>query len=243
MACSRSTALSVIIALCWMVQSGATAGELHDAIGANNFAVVKKLIASGSDVKEPGALRFAIFKGNLEIAAALIDAGAGVNGPEFPLHVAARFGQAAIVALLIRRGSDVNALNPEGETPLFAAVVSGSGQDVEVMRILLAAGADPSIRDQKWGMNPLHMAAAHGQLAEAKLLLAAGLNVDLKEAGNDHYTALQDAIDRNHPSMVELLVKHGADFNLVNGHGLTPLAMAGANEEMKKMLIAAGAKK
>jgi ankyrin repeat protein len=77
------------------------------------------------------------------------------------------------LALLAELGFDVNArgrldipLEQEWFTPLHAAAQRG---DVEMARLLLRLGADPTIRSE-WGATPLESARRHGQDAVAELL-------------------------------------------------------------------------
>jgi ankyrin repeat protein len=64
------------------------------------------------------------------------------------LHVAAEYGQAEVAALLLDRGFDVNApaLLAEdglgGQSPIFHAATQGGDFGIEVVRLLLARGAD-----------------------------------------------------------------------------------------------------
>jgi ankyrin repeat protein len=77
------------------------------------------------------------------IAESLIRAGADVNfGPITPLMDAARHSL-AITELLIRAGADVNAFEPVWGTPLMGAAFYGH---TEIVRLLLSAGADATIR-------------------------------------------------------------------------------------------------
>jgi hypothetical protein len=77
------------------------------------------------------------------------------------------------IALLAELGFDVNArgrldipLEQQWFTPLHGAAETG---DVELARLLLRLGADPSIRSE-WGATPLESARQHGHEAVAKLL-------------------------------------------------------------------------
>jgi ankyrin repeat protein len=60
-------------------------------------------------------LHWAVFAGNTEVAALLIQEGADVNARDVnqktPLHWAASRGMTEVAALLIEKGADVNALN------------------------------------------------------------------------------------------------------------------------------------
>jgi|1186.fasta_scaffold01887_5 ankyrin repeat protein len=100
----------------------------------------------------------------------LVDA---MSGDGFtPLHLAAFFGQADAVRLLLARGAsaDRNGTGWMTGTPLHAAA---SGSHASVVRILVDAGADPNSR-QRHGYTPLHSAAANGDLESVEALLDAG---------------------------------------------------------------------
>ena len=85
-----------------------------------------------------------------------------------PLHLAAYFGGAAAVRMLLEAGAraDADADNPLGVRPLHSAVATG---DHDAVRALLEAGADPNPR-QQGGFTPL-LAAAHADDPELTRLL------------------------------------------------------------------------
>jgi len=85
------------------------------------------------------------------------------------LHLAAFFGRAEIVDLLLARGAEVAAVsdNPMRVQPLHSAAAAGQTAVVEA---LLRAGADPDAR-QEGGWTPLHQAALSGNEAMVRLLL------------------------------------------------------------------------
>ncbi|MGP9500564.1 ankyrin repeat domain-containing protein [Halomonas sp. AOP43-D1-4] len=75
------------------------------------------------------------------------------------------------------------------------------------------------------------------------------LGVDVDHVNNLHWTALLEAIilgdgHAHHRQIVELLVEAGANVNLADGNGVTPLQHAsGANyQDIEKILIASGAR-
>lgn len=92
-----------------------------------------------------------------------------------PLHLAAFFGQAEAVQLLLDHDSPVHAVsrNAMEVQPLHAAVAGRNRKGVE---LLLAAGADPDAR-QHGGWTPLMAAAASGEEAIVSLLLSDGADV------------------------------------------------------------------
>jgi len=106
-----------------------------------------------------------------------------------PLVAAARAGQPAVIALLVRRGADPDRPSGgNGWTPLMHAIHKDRADSV---RALLAAGADPN-RGIGWGFTPLMMAAGNGSLPIVDILLEAG--ADPRARRGDGTTALTLAV-------------------------------------------------
>lgn len=116
------------------------------------------------------------------------------------LEGAAFFGHWRLCEFLLEHGADVNEPNAAtAETPLHAALCKPNRPAYEpVVRVLLAAGADPNrrttpgvetggfMRDCRTrGEAPLHRAAAFGSEHTIRLLLEAGAAKDLKDANGD----------------------------------------------------------
>jgi ankyrin repeat protein len=81
----------------------------------------------------------------LDARSEVVTQGHGVPADRGPtaLAIATRAGQIEVVAALLAAGADVDARSTNGQTALFAAVVSD--QPPEMVSMLLAAGADPSV--------------------------------------------------------------------------------------------------
>jgi ankyrin repeat protein len=123
-----------------------------------------------------------------------------------PLHLAAFFGHAKIVELLLAQDADVAARsrNPNGNTPLHAAL---AGNFKLVVGLLIGGGADVNATDAA-GWRPLHLAAANNNMDAIKALIAQGADVS---AGNgEGLTPLSMAQEKNHREAAALLRKHGA---------------------------------
>src|SRR5690606_40231733 len=71
------------------------------------------------------------------------------------------------------------------------------------------------------GRTPLQWAAFHGDVAEARRLIAAG--ADIKAENNYGINAMLLAADIASTELIELLLKHGANANTANADGETPL--------------------
>jgi len=96
------------------------------------------------------------------------------------LHLAAFFGHAGSVRLLLDGGADPNAVGRSAQIgpvqPLHSAAATGR---LECARLLLAHGADVNAR-QSGGFTALHAAAASSDTELARLLLAAGADATAK---------------------------------------------------------------
>jgi ankyrin repeat protein len=122
-----------------------------------------------------------------------------------------------------------------GTTPLMRAARNG---DYEAVRILLAAGADPHLK-QPNGTNALMMACGVGRGlgvfakdvgTESDLLKAATLlvdkGVDVNLANDTGLTAAHIAAQAGLDSLISLLAKHGAKLDVKDKRGRTPVDMA-----------------
>lgn len=89
-----------------------------------------------------------------------------------PLHLAAFFGHAGAVKLLLARGADVNAAadNATRVSPLHSAAAS---RDTGTVKAVLSGKPDPNAR-QAGGYTALHSAAMHGNESMVECLLEAG---------------------------------------------------------------------
>lgn len=115
---------------------------------------------------------------------------------------------------------DPHKKDTSGRTHLHRWAIRG---DVDVVKVLLQAGADPNVTDHA-GYTPLHESALRNRGNVVRLLLENGANVNAK--GVDLDTALHDAIDNGHPDVVAILLQFGADPHIRNSKGLSPMEMA-----------------
>jgi ankyrin repeat protein len=161
-----------------------------------------------------------------------------------PLHDAARAGDGATVAQLLRDGADIDERDETGETALFAAASAGLPKIIDQLMI---AGADAAIRDDR-GMTAVHAAAANVN-AEAISVLVGDAKLTARIDLNDHanelgVTPLIVAAEKGHGNIVAHLVGLGADLEIVGRDGYTALTRAGhqGHDQIVTILLRSGAK-
>jgi uncharacterized protein len=127
--------------------------------------------------------------------------GAAAADGNFPLGLAAFFGHASTVRLLLARGADVRAAaqNAMKVQPLHAAAAS---RKPEVVRAVLTGHPDVNARQQV-GYTPLMGAAAAGSQEMVDLLLDAGGDPTL--VTEDGKTAADVATEHGHPDLAHYL--------------------------------------
>lgn len=193
--------------------------SLHIAAANGDAAEVKMLLAAGADIEardDSGAtaLLKATHDNRIEAARALIDAGA-----------------------------DVNAKDNIQDSPYLYA---GARGHLEILKMTLQHGADLKSTN-RYGGTALIPASERGHVETVRTLIAAGVAVDhVNKLG---WTALLEAImlgdgGERHRQIVELLLKAGANVNLADGDGVTPLSHARSRgyKEIETILLAAGAR-
>ncbi len=127
------------------------------------------------------------------------------------------------------------------ETPLIAACTSGS---LEIVRILLQAGASVHIANQK-GHTALSEACYHGHSEIVKELVLAGAAIDVRSTFGS--TPLHDAAHgstASHTEICSLLLRNGVDANITDVLNNTPLhsAVEIGNLDTASLLVHFGAR-
>ncbi|HEY1241291.1 MAG TPA: ankyrin repeat domain-containing protein [Bryobacteraceae bacterium] len=262
----------------WLPPGGLT--PLMFAARQNCLECARILLDKGADVnaQDPDGISSvlsAAINGHYDVAIFLLDKGADPNLADktgrTPLYAAVDFhtmpasnrpspneienqhASMDLIQSLLAHGSNLNprlltqqpyrtkldrgvdTMFTTGTTPLVRAAKAG---DVEVVRLLLAKGADPTLTTKN-GVNPLMAAAGVGTKEEdatgrhkteaetidtIKLCLAAGL--DISAADNRGETALFGAAREGYTEVVKFLAQNGARVDMKNSRGFTPLDAA-----------------
>lgn len=124
-----------------------------------------------------------------------------------PLHMAALANQADMAWLLIKADAMRDLAREDQRTPIFYAAARGH---VDVLEVLLAAGADPNSREASvvgeitTDLTPLHYAVLNGHSAAVAMLLCYGADPNLVEC-NSQASALDMARRNGDAHMINLL--------------------------------------
>jgi ankyrin repeat protein len=151
--------------------------------------------------------------------------------------------QTEVIRALVSAGADINLL----ESDRYDAVTIASVADDEAtLRTLLALGADAKQITSRYDGTALIAAAHLGHDGVVRQLIAAGAPLD--HVNNLHWTAVIEAIvlgngGARHQSTLKALIDAGANLQLKDAQGLTPLRLARQRgyTAMVNMPVAAGA--
>ncbi|HWG90693.1 MAG TPA: ankyrin repeat domain-containing protein [Candidatus Thermoplasmatota archaeon] len=198
---------------------------LFEALKSRDLARVKAALDDGADlqVRSPEGwtpLLFAIYMRLPEAVTLLQQRGAKPD-----IFEAAALDHAELVrGYLAENASLANALNADGGTALHLAAHYGQQ---EAAQVLLAAGANPNLRQRSPfgpGNTPLHAAAAGMQVKMFPLLKRAGADVNATDDGG--HTPLMIAAANGSVEAVQWLLPNGADPSIKSKAGKTAVDFA-----------------
>jgi uncharacterized protein len=128
---------------------------------------------------------------------------------------AAREGDLSRLQTLIVSGTNINAKDENGATPLMLA---SQADRADIVKVLISAKADVNAKAVN-GVTPLIAASGMGHAKIVRLLVGAGADVNVSvESGA---TALFAAAQEGYPDVVQLLIAAGADVNAKTADGTT----------------------
>ena len=226
------------------IQDGSTSPSYLSAMMAvaaskDRRNIVEYCISKGGTVNDT-VMTCVMFRRAISTYAYLLTSGSvdpDYNIPNFGdiLGVAAQLGDVEWTKLCLENGANPN-LNKINDRKSVLGASAESGR-LETVDILLKGGADLD------GSGAILLAAEAGKLDMVRYLWEKGANVD--EVGGDaddrsaHAgSALHKAVGRGHADVVRLLLEKGADRNLEDRQGRTPLDLAEekGREEIAEML-------
>lgn len=169
-------------------------------------------------------------QGDIAQITKLIQNGANINAIDERGRTAAMIAvhtmQLDLFQLLIEQGADINIRDQRLDNPLLYAGAEGL---LDFVKVAIAAGADTTITN-RFGGTALIPAADRGHVEVVEQLLRTS-DVDINHINNLGWTALLEAVllgdgGARHQQIVQLLVDYGADINIADGDGITPLEHA-----------------
>lgn len=161
-----------------------------------------------------------------------------------PLHIAVYRRQHDAARALIRLGADPNKLEIDRYDIITIAAVAN---DVAMLAIAIEGGGNARAVTSRYDGTALIAAAHLGHAEIVRMLIAAGAPLD--HVNNLKWTALIESIvlgdgGRRHTDTLRTLVEAGANVNIADGSGSSPLKLARDRgyREMAAILEQAGAK-
>ena len=175
-------------------------------------------------------LHAAAHRGNLAALRQLIATQADLNARDpygrTPLHVATFARQREAIRLLAAAGANLNLLERDRYDTVTIASVA---DDEETLRLLLSLGASAKQVTSRYDGTALIAAAHLGHDGVVRQLIAAGAPLD--HVNNLHWTAVIESIvlgdgGVRHQATLKALIEAGAQLQLTDRHGQTPLMLA-----------------
>jgi len=203
---------------------------------------------SQAELRAYAGLHAAAAKGGAAEIGRLVSAGAKPDVRDgyrrTPLHVAAYRSQHEAMRVLVKAGADANALEADRYDIVTIAAVA---DDVPTLRVALELGCRASNITSRYDGTALIAAAHLGHDEVVRTLIRAGAPLD--HVNNLGWTALIESIvldngGARHTATLKALVEAGANVNLADRSGATPLALARGRgyREMAAILEKAGAR-
>lgn len=168
--------------------------------------------------------------GDTDGVRAALDAGAAVGTRDgdgrSPLLLASLGDHVGAARVLVAAGGDPDAQDSRQDSAWLVTGVTGS---VEMMRVLLPAGPDMTVRNRFGGVS-LIPASERGHVAYVRAVLHE-TDISVDHVNDLGWTALLEAVilgdgGVRHQQIVELLLTAGADMDIADSEGVTALQHA-----------------
>lgn len=211
-------------------------------------AALAQTAPTADEIRIYAGLHEAAAKGDVAEIEKLVKDGERINIQDSrsrtPLHVAAYLKRHDAARALIKLGANANALEIDRYDIVTIAAVAN---DIEMLKLALAGGASARNVTSRYAGTALIAAAHLGHAEVVKILIEA--KAPLNHVNNLGWTALMESIvlgqgGANHTATLKALVDAGADVNIADRQGTTPLQHARRRGyvNMARILEAAGAR-
>lgn len=195
--------------------------------------VASLLVENGADVNVKNkygwsVINLAIRAGNKELVKLLAQRGASLEDCDSRTVLAAvEKNDCELLKIISELGLSLNTSQDIeyriSKSPLGMAFMVENPADM--VQCLLDLGANPAAVD-KYGQNALMYASSFRDVRPLKVILAKHKNIDVNLADNDGSTALQNAAENACTENVKILLAAGADIDIKDIFGYTPLLLA-----------------
>ncbi|MCF7765596.1 MAG: ankyrin repeat domain-containing protein [Verrucomicrobia bacterium] len=230
---------------------------LLEAAIDGDLRTVKRLVEAGADLDysyeaiDPAgsALNSAMWAGQQEVAAYLIDQGADLHkastmGSKTPPMVWAgygQFGDPTLARKMIAKGLDVNTTNAVGETALFYALKTGP--DTELVRYLRSVGAKEPEDNERKKVLPSRPVPADGPERSTMIRDGSQRAIDLMRSSSEVFLKGRDCASCHHqllpPLAYSMALQRGLHVDaLALGHQLAEQLSGGSIQGGRRGLVA-----
>jgi ankyrin repeat protein len=209
------------------------------------YTGLERILDTATSAERPSdpdrALLRAAQSGDADAVATALRAGAHLEARDehdrTALLLAATGDHVAAAKVLVALGADPDALDDRHDTPWLVTGVTGS---VAMLETLLPANPDLTIRNRFGGLSPIP-ASERGHVDYVRRVVQT--DVDLNHVNDLGWTALLEAVilgdgDKSHQDIVRILLEAGADPDIGDHEGVTPLQHAerGGHQKIASLL-------